>query len=95
MLFSVKPIVMALLGGAGTILGPVVGAFIFLVLEELVWRNLLNFHAGLLGSSSSFCWFSCRADWAARAHGCDLAVLVARHEVHRRRGPAASPGGPS
>jgi branched-chain amino acid transport system permease protein len=48
-LLSVKPIVMVLLGGAGTILGAVYGAFLFLLLEELVWRNLLQFHAGLLG----------------------------------------------
>jgi branched-chain amino acid transport system permease protein len=48
-LLSVKPIVMVLLGGIGTVLGPVFGAFLFLLLEELVWRNLLEFHAGLLG----------------------------------------------
>ncbi|HXG05390.1 MAG TPA: branched-chain amino acid ABC transporter permease [Candidatus Binatia bacterium] len=48
-LLSVKPIVMVLLGGAGTVLGPVVGAVVFLALEELVWRNFLSIHAGLLG----------------------------------------------
>jgi branched-chain amino acid transport system permease protein len=48
-LFSVKPIIMALLGGAGTVAGPLVGAFIFQVMEELVWRNFLNVHLGLLG----------------------------------------------
>jgi branched-chain amino acid transport system permease protein len=48
-LLSVKPIVMALLGGVGTVLGPVYGACLFLLMEELVWRNLLQFHAGLLG----------------------------------------------
>jgi branched-chain amino acid transport system permease protein len=48
-LLSVKPIVMVLLGGVGTVLGAVYGAFLFLLLEELVWRNLLQFHAGLLG----------------------------------------------
>jgi branched-chain amino acid transport system permease protein len=48
-LLSVKPIVMVLLGGVGTVLGPVYGAFLFLLMEELVWRNLLEFHAGLLG----------------------------------------------
>jgi branched-chain amino acid transport system permease protein len=41
---------MAFIGGVGTILGPVAGAIIFLVLlEECVWRNVLNFHAGILG----------------------------------------------
>jgi branched-chain amino acid transport system permease protein len=48
-LYSVKPIVMVLLGGAGTVVGPVVGAVAFLALEELVWRNFLTIHAGLLG----------------------------------------------
>ncbi len=48
-LLSIKPIVMAFIGGVGTILGPVAGAIIFLALEEFVWRNVLNFHAGILG----------------------------------------------
>jgi branched-chain amino acid transport system permease protein len=48
-LLSIKPIIMAFIGGVGTILGPVAGAIIFLVLEEFVWRNVLNFHAGILG----------------------------------------------
>lgn len=46
---SVKPIIMVLLGGVGTIGGPIVGAFVFLALEELIWRNSLEFHAGILG----------------------------------------------
>lgn len=48
-LISIKPIIMALLGGAGTVLGPVYGACLFLLMEELVWRNFLKSHAGLLG----------------------------------------------
>lgn len=48
-LLSVKPIVMALLGGAGTVLGPVLGAAVFLLTEELVWRNFLDIHAAVLG----------------------------------------------
>jgi len=48
-LLSVKPIVMALIGGVGTLMGPLVGAVVFLGLEELFWRNVLEFHAGLLG----------------------------------------------
>lgn len=48
-LLSVKPIVMVLLGGVGTVMGGVYGAILFLLMEELVWRNLLKFHAGLLG----------------------------------------------
>lgn len=48
-LYSVKPIVMALLGGLGSTLGAVIGAFLFLSIEELVWRNLLQIHTGVLG----------------------------------------------
>ena len=48
-LFSIKPIVMVLLGRTGTVSGPIIGAIVFLALEELVWRNFLTFHAGVLG----------------------------------------------
>jgi len=48
-LISVKPIVMVLLGGVGTLIGPVIGAGVFLFLEELVWRSFLTFHAGVMG----------------------------------------------
>lgn len=48
-LLSVKPIVIALLGGAGTVLGPLLGAGLFLVMEEVVWRNFLEIHSAVLG----------------------------------------------
>jgi branched-chain amino acid transport system permease protein len=48
-LYSVKAIVMVLLGGAGTLFGPMFGAALFLALEELVWRNYLQVHTGVLG----------------------------------------------
>jgi branched-chain amino acid transport system permease protein len=48
-LLSVKPLVMVLLGGLGTIFGPAIGAFILLLFEEVVWRNLLTLHAAALG----------------------------------------------
>lgn len=48
-LFSVKPIVMALLGGLGSTTGAVLGAFAFLGIEEIVWRNYLQVHTGVLG----------------------------------------------
>ena len=34
---------------SGTLIGPVIGAAVFLFLEELVWRSFLTFHAGVLG----------------------------------------------
>ena len=48
-LYSVKPIVMALLGGLSSPLGVVCGAFVYLGLEEAVWRNYVQFHTGVLG----------------------------------------------
>lgn len=48
-LFAVKPIVMALLGGLGSPAGAVLGAFVFLGIEETVWRNYLQIHSGVLG----------------------------------------------
>jgi branched-chain amino acid transport system permease protein len=48
-LLAVKPMVMVLLGGLGTIFGPAVGAVILLAFEELVWRNFLTIHAAALG----------------------------------------------
>ncbi|MCX7321070.1 MAG: branched-chain amino acid ABC transporter permease [Hyphomicrobiales bacterium] len=48
-LYSVKPIVMALMGGLGSPLGVVCGAFLYLGLEELVWRNYIQIHSGVLG----------------------------------------------
>ena len=48
-LLAVKPLVMVLLGGLGTIFGPALGAIILLTFEELVWRNFLTVHAAALG----------------------------------------------
>jgi branched-chain amino acid transport system permease protein len=48
-LLSVKPIVMALLGGVGTVLGPVVGAVGLVVLEEAVTRSLLDLTGVVFG----------------------------------------------
>ena len=48
-LYSVKPIVMTLMGGLGSPLGAACGAFLYLVLEEVVWRNYIQIHSGVLG----------------------------------------------
>lgn len=48
-LISVKPIVIVLLGGVGTIYGPLLGAMLFVLLEEVVWRNFLTLHTGMMG----------------------------------------------
>jgi branched-chain amino acid transport system permease protein len=48
-LYSVKPIVMSLIGGLGSPLGVLIGAFVYLGLEEVVWRNYIQIHSGVLG----------------------------------------------
>lgn len=48
-LYSVKPIVMALIGGLGSPLGVFIGALVYLGLEEVVWRNYIQIHSGVLG----------------------------------------------
>lgn len=48
-LISIKAPVMVLLGGVGTVAGPAIGAVVYLVFEEFVWRNLLMFPSGTLG----------------------------------------------
>lgn len=48
-LYSVKPIVMALMGGLGSPFGVVCGAFLYFGLEEVVWRNYIQIHSGVLG----------------------------------------------
>jgi branched-chain amino acid transport system permease protein len=49
-LMSVKVPVMCLLGGAGTALGPVVGAATFMILEEILWANFLDYNRAILGA---------------------------------------------
>ena len=49
-IMTVKVPVMCLLGGAGTDLGPVVGAAAFLLLEEFFWANFLEYNRAILGA---------------------------------------------
>ena len=50
LVLTVEPIIMAMLGGAGTVAGPVLGAALFLALEQTVWANFLSVHAAVLGA---------------------------------------------
>ena len=50
LLNTVQPIIMAMLGGVGTVAGPVIGAALFVALEQSVWANFLSVHAALLGA---------------------------------------------
>jgi len=47
---TVKIPVICLLGGPGTVLGPVVGTAAFLVLEEVFWSNFLEYNRAILGA---------------------------------------------
>ena len=49
-LFTVKVAVMAILGGAGSIFGPIVGAAACVVLEEYFWANFLDWNRAILGA---------------------------------------------
>ncbi len=48
-LMSIKVPVMCLLGGPGTILGPVIGTAAFTLLEEVFWANFLDYNRAILG----------------------------------------------
>jgi branched-chain amino acid transport system permease protein len=49
MTIAIKSFIMFLLGGAGTVLGPVIGSFFFETVSTLTWSHLLNYHIGALG----------------------------------------------
>jgi branched-chain amino acid transport system permease protein len=47
---TVKVPVMCLLGGPGTMLGPVIGTAAFTLLEEVFWANFLDYNRAILGA---------------------------------------------
>lgn len=49
MTIAVKSFVMFLLGGAGTLFGPIAGAFFLELVSTLTWSHLLTYHVGTLG----------------------------------------------
>ncbi len=48
-MIGVKSFVMMLLGGGGTVLGPIIGASILELVSEFVWSNFLFLHMMILG----------------------------------------------
>ena len=48
-LLTLKVPVMAMLGGLGTVYGPVLGSAAFVLLEETVWARFLDLHQAILG----------------------------------------------
>jgi branched-chain amino acid transport system permease protein len=48
---SITVIIMVMLGGAGTVAGPVLGAMSISLLSEYLWSKFLGVHLGTLGLS--------------------------------------------
>ena len=46
---TIKVPVIVLLGGAGTLFGPILGVIVFQVLEERIWASFLELHSAVLG----------------------------------------------
>jgi len=49
MTIAVKAFVMFLIGGAGTVLGPLIGAVLVELASNLTWSHLLQYHLAVLG----------------------------------------------
>jgi branched-chain amino acid transport system permease protein len=56
-ILTLKVPVMVMLGGTGTVLGPVLGATVFVLLEEFFWANFLNWNRAILGGVIVFLIF--------------------------------------
>ncbi|MBI2874198.1 MAG: branched-chain amino acid ABC transporter permease [Firmicutes bacterium] len=48
-IIGVKFFVILLLGGAGTVFGPLLGAFMFQIIDQFIWGAFPEFHLGVLG----------------------------------------------
>lgn len=48
-LFSIRAIVMTLIGGAGTVMGPILGATFIELINDYLWGAFLEFHSAFLG----------------------------------------------
>jgi len=46
---AVRFFIMILLGGAGTVFGPILGAFLLELTSEVLWSKFLTYHTALLG----------------------------------------------
>jgi branched-chain amino acid transport system permease protein len=49
LVMTIEVPVMVMLGGMGTVFGPLVGGFFYVVLKESVWAYFINWHSGILG----------------------------------------------
>jgi len=49
LLIAIKSFVIFLVGGAATVVGPIVAAFFVEYLSTILWSNVLNYHLGIFG----------------------------------------------
>jgi len=49
LIMTIEIPVMVMLGGMGTVFGPLVGGVFYVVLKEFVWAYFINWHSGILG----------------------------------------------
>jgi len=49
LIMTIEIPVMVMLGGMGTIFGPLIGGVSYVILKEFVWAYFINWHSGLLG----------------------------------------------
>jgi branched-chain amino acid transport system permease protein len=84
MTIAVKSFVIFLLGGAGTVLGPVVGAVFVECLATLTWSKLLNWHLGAMGLLIMVVVMLLPSGFAAAARNAPSLARIVAHV--RRRG---------
>ena len=48
-ILTIEVPVMVMLGGMGTVLGPLIGAGVYVLLREVVWANFIEWHSAILG----------------------------------------------
>ena len=49
LIMTIEIPVMVMLGGMGTVFGPLIGGVFYVVLREFVWASFINWHNGILG----------------------------------------------
>ena len=83
---AVKAFVIMLLGGAGTVLGPVAGAFFIELMANLTWSRLLNWHLGSMGLIiiAAILLFPDGLQAALRPHGWIGYAMLALHARLRK-----------
>ena len=80
---------MLILGGMGTVLGPVFGAFFLELLSTLIWANMLRGHQLVLGVLIVVVCLAAPAGLVEAAP--QSGAWAARHQAGRRRRVAERP----